>query len=617
MNEITSDDSDRSRRTVNIKGRRSPASGWLPILLTFILAFPDAPRAQSGSDVQARPEPELAVGFDAEAPGDPDRSYDYFPPLEAGGATLVFISSRFWKERPPVELVLRGLVKGLIQAGHGVVILRHRSGELAVHPGPIRDVARGFAASRERLAAAGADLDRIFLAGHASGAQLALQLALDPQWLALEGLSPSEIAGVISLSGTLDLEPSTIRTPEEERFVASAFPEPATRRASSPMALLDGDRPPILVLTASRDIPGYPEDAERFVQQARKAGRGAIERFVAVGRDHFTILDQLSQGGPPHLRLFLESRPRQGELPEMWQIAQTWREPPFSTEAFHTRFAPLVREHEADESFIEAMNRPFQTRPGAPIRLRARRYAAIDLVDLLAALEREGTATFDDDGFLAVTNVRGEQFVLSMERLRALAPRVVIGLDDERNLFRATDLYHTNRRYSWTEAEAVRVDMARPLGAFLYFPGEEPNPREAGSLFGRYGLTVASFEGLDQDPNAIYADLPELGRLALTERHHCTACHRFREVGGRAFHLRARDAVGMGGHALPLERYPEVVWKRFIFEQRAVAEEVGADVVVFEPTEADALYRMVSEERVRRGVDPWLQPERDRLEYHD
>jgi hypothetical protein len=69
----------------------------------------------------------------------------------------------------------------------------------------------------------------------------------------------------------------------------------------------------------------------------------------------------------------------------------------------------------------------------------------------------------------------------------------------------------------------------------------------------------------------------------------------------------------MGGHALPLERYPEVVWKRFVFEQRDVAAEVGADVVVFSPDEARALYQMVVEEREQRQIEPWLRPDRERL----
>lgn len=76
--------------------------------------------------------------------------------------------------------------------------------------------------------------------------------------------------------------------------------------------------------------------------------------------------------------------------------------------------------------------------------------------------------------------------------------------------------------------------------------------------------------------------------------------------------IRARDAKAMGGHALPLERYPAVVWKRFVFEQEAVADGVGANVVDFTPEEAKALYEMVVAERERRGVTPWRRLEQDR-----
>jgi hypothetical protein len=187
-----------------------------------------------------------------------------------------------------------------------------------------------------------------------------------------------------------------------------------------------------------------------------------------------------------------------------------------------------------------------------------------------------------------------------------------VGLGDEQNLFKATDLYHTRRRYSWVDAEATRVDMARPIGAFLFFPGEEPPHAESSALIGRYAITPESFRLRDRDPLAVLEDLPPLVREALISEHACISCHRFRDVGGQAFHIRARDAKAVGGFALPLERYPAVVWKRFVFEQPQVAEEVGATPVEFSPASAKALFDFVVEERSRRGVDPWIHPDRDR-----
>jgi len=571
---------------------------------------------ERAADEGRRPQPEVAVSYDPAHASDFDRSYDYFPPLRPGGATVLFVQSRFWSERQPDALVLRGLVKGVIQAGHAAFVIRHRTGAEAVHPGPIEDVARAFAHARRRIEAAGADLSRVFVFGHSSGAQLALALGLDPRWLAAHDLTPDSIAGVAAISGILDLASDAIGSPEEAAYYDAAFPSKKARRASSPIAMLDRERPPILVLTAANDIPGYARAAERFVARAREVGRGSIERFIATGRDHYSILDFATRSGEPHWLHLLESRPREGELPEMWQVASTWRNPPFSTEPFHTRFGALVRELDVDERFTEIVNRPFVRPPGTPPRLRFGRYAAIELSALLEAMSQDATTAgaLGRGDWLEITNVRGEKAFFPVARLEALGAHIVVGVDGERNLFRATDVYHTRRRYSWTDAEARRVDMARPLGGFLFFPGEEPGRDEAMPLFGRYGLTLDSFRRVRGDPRAVYADLPPRGREILTEQHHCVSCHRFREVGGRALHIRARDGEPMGGHALPLERYPAAVFKRFVFEQDAVAEEVGANAVRFTPEEAQALYQMVVDERERRGVTPWSRPERDRTQ---
>ena len=106
-----------------------------------------------------------------------------------------------------------------------------------------------------------------------------------------------------------------------------------------------------------------------------------------------------------------------------------------------------------------------------------------------------------------------------------------MGPDGERNLFKATDLYHTSRRDWWLEGEAERIDRARPLGAFLFFPGEEPTAREAMPLFGRYSLTSSSFRAYAKDPREVFAKLPDLARGDLTEQHQYVSCHCFRVVG--------------------------------------------------------------------------------------
>ena len=216
---------------------------------------------------------------------------------------------------------------------------------------------------------------------------------------------------------------------------------------------------------------------------------------------------------------------------------------------------------------------------------------------------RWGASAREQERILTLSNARGEQAVFRVEEIRPLAPRIVIGIDDERNLFRIVDLYHTLREYSWRGEPARFRSMARPLGGFLLFPAEEP--KALGSrVFGRYALTPESFRLSDTDPWAAVRDLPADLRSALTLDLGCVACHRLRGAGSRAGHLRARDAALVGGFGLPLEEYPAEVWRRYVFEQKRVAAEIGAVPVPLEGEIARRLYDLVVSERAASAAAP-------------
>jgi hypothetical protein len=73
---------------------------------------------------------------------------------------------------------------------------------------------------------------------------------------------------------------------------------------------------------------------------------------------------------------------------------------------------------------------------------------------------------------------------------------------------------------------------------------------------------------------------------------------------GGTIHLRAETESGEGvvGQALSPERDPEIMQKRTLFEQAAVADEVGATAANFAPPAATWLYGLVVRGRTR-GVE--------------
>jgi hypothetical protein len=281
---------------------------------------------------------------------------------------------------------------------------------------------------------------------------------------------------------------------------------------------------------------------------------------------------------------------------ESWAVRGYWREPRITTAGFWEH-ADLVETHAPRPDLDAWLHRYFTSdgRGGA---------VSVDepwwAIPLDAWLERLGPERTGSGRWLVVTNIRGEQAVLDYEALREYRPVLVVGVGDERNLFRVVDLYHTLRRTSWQQAEPERWLLARPLGAFLFFL-DAPPPELVAGVFGLFALTPESFRLHPDDPLAPVraAAEPALARLLIEEKA-CVSCHAFAGVGGRAGHLRARDAEIVGGFAEPLESYPPEVWRRYVYDQTQVAAEIGANAVILAPEIQDLLYHGVVRARQAR-----------------
>lgn len=565
---------------------RPRARVWVPLLGLLGLLAPAGGAA--GQEVRR------GVAF---AGADVAASLDFFAPFRQRGPAplLVFVEGGFWGARqgraPDLE---RLVVRPLRSDGVAVALVRHRPAPAHVHPAFAEDVAAALAWLLARATELAFDPARVVLAGHASGGQLAALVALDPGFLAAHGHAPGELAAVAPISGIFELEPGA-EAPEELRALIAAGYPAGTRRDASPLHRVRADAPRFLLLAAGADAPGRVSEALALAAALREAGHPAAEVFVVGGSDHYSILDLTSPRSTArqHLLGVLGVDGHAEQLEELYRARTLWRDPPLSTEGFW-RHPELIESHDADPAFVEWLRVLFASaRPGAP-RIGAKRF---DTVDLFAWMEAEGQARVGTGRWLVLTNARGERAVLDLEALRPYGPYVVIGIDGERNLFKVVDIYHTLRRYSWREPEPERWLLARPLGAFIGFR-EKPPAELVPSAFGVYGLAPGSFRRVAEDPLAAVRGRvsPELEELLLRERA-CLSCHAFRGTGGRAGHLRARDAELVGGFGLALEEYPPEAWRRYVFEQVDVAAEVGAQPVFLEPSQREMLFEAVERQR--------------------
>jgi hypothetical protein len=196
---------------------------------------------------------------------------------------------------------------------------------------------------------------------------------------------------------------------------------------------------------------------------------------------------------------------------------------------------------------------------------------------------------------LVVTNARGEQLYLTKNQIGLYQPVIVIGIDDEKNLYRLALGYRLDQERSW-EKTPKPPTMVRAVGPFLFFPNGPP-PDLEDTTMAAFSLSPGSFQFVNEDPIAKARAIPSADlRSALLGADGCLKCHGLHGMGmgmgmaPKAHHVRANDGKPHGGFALALEAYPKGVLDRFLFDQKTVAAGFGVTpLTIPEPTAKELL----------------------------
>ena len=80
----------------------------------------------------------------------------------------------------------------------------------------------------------------------------------------------------------------------------------------------------------------------------------------------------------------------------------------------------------------------------------------------------------------------------------------MVGIDDERNLFRLLVTYNVYRTYTFKPETLPRSLLARPVGAFLHFPNASDTAPRVVTL-ADFALTRSSFRVVNEDPLLVCA----------------------------------------------------------------------------------------------------------------
>jgi acetyl esterase/lipase len=229
----------------------------------------------------------------------------YLPLQKASFPTLIWFHGGGLKNGDknrfsPNDSVRTALIaESLARSGIAVVAPNYRLSPQVNFPAYVQDAAKAVQWAKANLKQRGADTDQFFIGGHSAGAYLALMLAMDTGYLEAEGLKPSDIAGIVSVSS----QTMTHYTVREEQGIGK---HTITADKAAPIYFARKSTPPILLIYADKDYPARAEENALFFSVMTDAGNKNISSLEIRDRNHSTIASEIAQPNDPARKAILD-----------------------------------------------------------------------------------------------------------------------------------------------------------------------------------------------------------------------------------------------------------------------------------------------------------------------
>lgn len=175
----------------------------------------------------------------------------------------------------------------LSRLGFIAVVADYRLFPEVTFPGFVDDGAAVVGWAMREATRLGGDPRRIFAMGHSAGAHIAVLLALEPRYLAAQGLTPDRIAGVIGISGPYDTDLSSVR------WLRAVFPGEGVGEEARVMTKARSGAPRMLLANGGRDALVNPRHAVALATRLRELGN-SVDLRIYDDAGHADILLGLS-----------------------------------------------------------------------------------------------------------------------------------------------------------------------------------------------------------------------------------------------------------------------------------------------------------------------------------
>ena len=219
-------------------------------------------------------EPDATVVYDATR----NLSLDIYRPRDAGpeAPVVLFFYGGSWQMGTRAQYRFVG--SRLAESGVVAIVADYRTWPAAGFPAFMGDAARAVRWTLDHAREQGGDPQRVYIAGHSAGAQIAALLGTDARHLDAVERRPQDLAGVIGLSGPYDF------------VISGELEEIFGPRSQWPVAMavrfVDGDEPPFLLVHGDQDRTVDVGNSRKLEFALRRKGIDAT-LLILPGGNHF------------------------------------------------------------------------------------------------------------------------------------------------------------------------------------------------------------------------------------------------------------------------------------------------------------------------------------------
>ncbi|MDP8223824.1 MAG: alpha/beta hydrolase [Candidatus Lernaella stagnicola] len=199
---------------------------------------------------------------------------------------FVFVHGGYWKSGNRRLYPVLG--KALHDQGIVTVLLDYRLYPEVTYPAFAYDVAAGLNWIHDHIAEYGGDPERIVVGGHSAGSHLVALMLLKDDLRALLSFAPTDLAGVVLLSGAYDLERDNLLDP---KILLKVMGSEENLNAAQPIKHAKADIPPVLIVNAEGDQLTSEAQASRFAETLRSAGASVTYVKIPEGSHLSPIVD--------------------------------------------------------------------------------------------------------------------------------------------------------------------------------------------------------------------------------------------------------------------------------------------------------------------------------------